>query len=269
MDIRKAVDFFVAFVITYYFSILQFTTVYIKTCQNKKIYATPDTDRDMSVLALKHRKDITIYISVTLIVLLIGFISLYYLSRIQEQNDIIASGIHIPLILALCGLITRLFNYCLVKDKQYLKKIDGQSIIMICSLCLTLCTIVAERRIGLFVLAITLGKFIWLDIVYEFKSISHQAVFFIHNVLDDKNLPTYMAIVFSVNLLGAYVIFSLFHLLFKEFPDEWYYMCSVYIVYFSGWLIADSNNRTINSIHTINEAERIEKSQQKNCNKRK
>lgn len=112
------------------------------------------------------------------IVLTIGFTGLYIF---QSKSDYyppyiqtcISSGLYVPIFLFVIGfMINQLYKSYVKKSSNFsLSTFEIKNTVFIMSIIVNVPLITLDWHLGLFVIAIILGKFIWIDFVFDTKSI--------------------------------------------------------------------------------------------------
>lgn len=112
------------------------------------------------------------------ITLTIGFIALYFFQSKSSSlpsyvQTFISSGLHIPLFLFVIGFVIRLsYKIYTKKSSNFsLTIFELKTIVFIMAIIINITLIILDWQLGLFVVAIILGKFIWIDFVFDAKSL--------------------------------------------------------------------------------------------------
>lgn len=153
--------------------------------------------------------DILMFSYIAMVLLPIAFIALYFLQNTASPGSVpisilLASGLHVPFILLLSGY---LISLCF----QRVKKTDMFTIPMMkkatmyMALTCDIALILLNLTLGLFVLALILGKFIWIDFVYDEAPI--QTLFArIMNEYKQKSDPAFLYILYALGFLVPFAI---------------------------------------------------------------
>lgn len=116
--------------------------------------------------------DILMFSYIAMLLLPVTFLVLYFLQNIASHSPapisiLLASGIHVPIILFISGCIIRLCFQRVVKTHDMFTFPMMKKAIMYMALTCDIALVPLDLTLGLFVLAIILGKFIWIDFVYD------------------------------------------------------------------------------------------------------
>lgn len=165
--------------------------------------------------------DALIFSYISMLILPIAFIILYILQNIIPHDlkcisMLLSSGIHVPFILLLAGYIIRKCFLRFVKENDDFTIPMMKKAIMYMALTCDLALIMIDFTLGLFVLAIILGKFIWIDFVYDEANI-HTLFSRMINECKKKE-----------NLASLYMFYALWFLVSFLVATSIYYLC-VYI----------------------------------------
>lgn len=113
---------------------------------------------------------ITFYL-ISIVLIAISITGYYELSKNYSENDIISSGLILPLWLVITGLLIRgIYNFTrfIVKNKfTDLTNEDKKSILLASSLLFSLAMLSIDLKLFYVVLAIIIGKFLWMDTSYD------------------------------------------------------------------------------------------------------
>lgn len=102
---------------------------------------------------------------------MIGFIGLYLISKSDLCPVLTSSGLFIPIVLIIIGFLIQASSKLVIKEKRNHEKIDKKIIIICGSIVLSVCMIIVDWKLALFILAVILGKYIWIDFVFDYKGI--------------------------------------------------------------------------------------------------
>lgn len=153
---------------------------------------------------------------IAMAVLPIAFVALYILQNITFHNlfleDIFNSGIHIPFILLLSGYIIRGCFQKIAKEQESLSSSMMKKVIMNMAITCNIALLPIDLTFALFVLALILGKYIWIDFVYDEISIRAFVAKIIRN-LKQKEASTNLCIFYaSFFLLSFYCAVGIYGL---------------------------------------------------------
>lgn len=162
--------------------------------------------------------DILMFSYIAMVLLPITFLALYFLQNIASHSPapisiLLTSGIHVPFILLLSGLIIRQCFQRVVKTHDMFTIPMMKKAIMYMALTCDIALVPLNLTLGLFVLALILGKFIWIDFVYDEVPIRTLFVRIISDY-QTKGDPTRLCWVYALAFLSPYF-----------FATELYYLC--------------------------------------------
>lgn len=155
-------------------------------------------------------------------------------------------SIHIPFILAIMGMLIKHISSLIVKDY----KIDGRNITLICSLVLTCSVGVLDWKLCLLILAVIMGKFIWIDFVFEFEEIRDEIRKIVTMIRHDIGVE-YMAFHLSMWFLGLFIGFTIMYLSFMKSAPV--YMIFVYLLSLISVDISNSSQSNVDNLFFNNE----------------
>lgn len=186
----------------------------------------------------------TWFIIISGIILTIGFTALFIFQSKSSyfssyMQTFISSGLHIPIFLFIIGLAINLSYkaYIKVSNNTSLSQPEMKTIVFIMSTIINITLITLDWQLGLFVAAIILGKFVWIDLVFDAKSM-------ITIVLNTFKKEHEIGVEFlcSVYAKNFYPIFLVPTLMYKlciinipDISDKLYCMIMIYIVIISMW----------------------------------
>lgn len=159
--------------------------------------------------------DILMFSYIAMVMLPIAFIALYLLQNAASPSSVLisillTSGIHVPFILLLSGYIIRQCFQRVVKTHDMftipMMKKATMYMALTCDIALTLLNL----TLGLFVLALILGKFIWIDFVYDEVSIQTLFARIMNDYKQERdptNLCCFYALWFLVSFFIAVAIY--------------------------------------------------------------
>ncbi len=128
------------------------------------------TKKDVRTITLA--EDTVKFTAISFFWLLFGFAGLYYMATSEMSNSVlVTTGLYVPIILIITGVLIRSTAKLLIKDKKNYEDIDKKIIILCGSVILSGCMFLVNWRLALFLLAIILGKYIWIDFVFDYKGI--------------------------------------------------------------------------------------------------
>lgn len=186
----------------------------------------------------------TWFIIICGITLTLGFITLFifqsksscFSSYIQT---FISSGLHIPIFLFIIGLIINLSykTYVKISNNTSLSKSEMKTIVFIMSTIINITLITLDWQLGLFVLAIILGKFIWIDFVFDAKSI---VALVLNTLKKEQEIGSeFLCRIYAENFYPIFLASTFMYKIFiKNIPDisnKLYCMIIIYIVIISMW----------------------------------
>ena len=113
------------------------------------------------------------FIAASSIFLLLLFVFIYYLPVFTSGmiQEVLSTGIHVPLLLGGAGVL-------LSKYKPQLSSEIKKNTFLVVSIALNINFIVLNWKIALFVLSLILGKYIWIDFVFDSQNILHSLAIF-------------------------------------------------------------------------------------------
>lgn len=233
MNIMIVINFVFALILPIFAFCLDARRLHIKMDKICKATNIPASHDDPRMQDLLHYREIAIYTSIALIFLGAGFIGLYFLSSIPELGAITSIGIHIPVILALIGFLIKLFTRWLVKKYD----INEKMIILVCSTALALSFIVVDYRLALFIIAIILGKYFWIDSIFDWDKIKAQIKNAISLTFSVKSIE-YILYEIPKRFVLSFVTYTVFYeLFFKSSPVL---MSFVYFITLNSAVLSDS-----------------------------
>ena len=190
----------------------------------------------------------SLFIKISGVVLTIGFTLLYIIQNnltdfSKKKKKIVSSGIHIPIILISCGkIISCLFNtFSNKNEKEFFSDSDCKETIFIVTISIDICLFMVNSDLGLWVLAIILGKFIWADFVYNSTDIFNYLKEQIRNIIaavlscpTTKSNAIWLDIQYARNYI---LLFFLLKITYKRGLDLPYdafgiCLCIAYLFYF-------------------------------------
>lgn len=175
---------------------------------------------------------------------LIGFISLYLVSKSNHFPVLTSTGLYIPLILFIIGILIRLTSKILIKDKRNYEEIDKKVIILCGTVILSICMFFIDLKLALYIFAVILGKYIWIDFVFDYKALvdtikKYKSQYFYFG---------YNSISIALNILSQYLFSFVMCTLALESVQGtplWVRVSMMTIIYITmfGWAIAFHKDR--------------------------
>lgn len=195
--------------------------------ENIANYTFLKTNRDKGIDSLR-------FIAVSSIFLFLLFIVIYSLPNYANCviQEVLSTGIHIPILLGAAGFL-------LSKYKPQLDNEEKRNTFLVVSIALNVDCIAFNWKIALFVLSIILGKYIWIDFVFDSQFVFQTLKSFLNsdNVCDTL-IKTYG--IHSVCLFYVMtIIYSIIHSFIKHIPPGHTLLTILicfYVVVFMGYM---------------------------------
>ena len=235
------INFTVAIIISIADLVLLWRRTHKKIVELGNIYDHPEWKDNKVVTDLLRSHEVAIFTTITMIFQAVGFMGLYGLSKIQGKlSEVISTGIHIPFALIFTGLLIKGVSSLFVKDFE----IDQKNVILICSLALCCSLAILDWKLFLLTLAIILGKYIWIDAVYDWGNIKKEMGKIIRLIRSCAGAE-YMALQISLRFLFFFVVYTLIYMfLFNQNPGL---MVFVYFVSLVSTDITDSTQTNVDN----------------------
>lgn len=155
-------------------------------------------------------QDILMFSSIAMVLLPVAFITLYLLQNSVPHSPlpvsiVLDSGIHVPIILLLSGYIIRKCFQRVAKTHDMFTIPMMKKAIMYMALTCDIALITLDLTLGLFIFALILGKFIWIDFVYDDVPIK---TIFARIINDYKNIedPTRLCVFYAIGFLTFFFV---------------------------------------------------------------
>lgn len=216
-----------------------YTRVYLKKYeQDAKIDGVYEAEHSDILRAKAYLRAVSYFTVISGTVLTFGFAFLFLIQsdafpNIPFLGALISSGLHVPFFLALYGyLIKGTFRLLLKKDADdLLRASDAKTIIYVNSLSLNICMCFIDWKMGLFVVAILLGKHIWIDAVYDGDSLRSSFKSFVEEYHNEEiTTATFLSMRYSAYYVMIFLMYKIaYHICVIK-----YGMPPCYIVFFYG-----------------------------------
>lgn len=154
--------------------------------------------------------DILMFSYIAMVLLPIAFIALYFLQNTASPSSVpisilLASGLHVPFILLLSGYIIRQCFKRVVKTHDIFTIPMMKKATMYMALTCDIALILLNLTLGLFVLALILGKFIWIDFVYDETPIQTLFARIINDYKQGRD-PTCLCFFYALGFVVSFFI---------------------------------------------------------------
>lgn len=184
----------------------------------------------------------TWFIMISGIVLMLGFLALYVIQLYsswlpQPIEALVSSGLYMPIVLFLIGLsINQGYRiYIRISHNTSLSSTEMKKIIVLMAIILNITLIVIDWKLGLFVVAIILGKYIWIDFIFD-RDLLISQIANVGNLFKDNGdisveflCLNYAKIFYPIFLVPT----ILYQLWFKYVPDISLKLCYIVLIYVS------------------------------------
>lgn len=185
----------------------------------------------------------TWFIIICGITLTAGF-SILYIFQIKSSHypiyiqTFISSGLYVPIFLIIIGLIINFLykTYTKISNNCSLSSLEMKNIVFFMSIIINATLIVLDWQLGLFVAAIIIGKFVWIDFIFDTKSFI-TAIFNTFKKKEDEINEKFLCVIYAKNFLPIFlaptIIYKLF---FKRIPSistKIFYMIMIYVIIIS------------------------------------
>lgn len=173
-----------------------------------------DARIDGNALAVKEAREAKNYtkmaasqILITGLVLTGGFCALYMLQNAALPgviSQILSTGIHMPILLMLYGwIIKKAVRAASKRGSGFVFPIEEEiETLLTVTVGINFCLILSSWQIGLFIAALILGKYIWIDFVFDFSSLREDVRKLFQKMRDarkGKITVTYISMIFATN----------------------------------------------------------------------
>lgn len=172
------------------------------------------------------------------IILTLGFTALFIFQSKSScfspyMQSFISSGLYIPIFLFVIGrmIILPYKVYTKISNNYSLSQQEMNIVILIISVIINIALIIFDWQLGLFVVAIILGKFIWIDFKFDLKELFSIVRQIFKD--DDKIRVEFLCVEYAKQFYPALFVPTIaYQLLIKDFPDtpnKLYCMVAIYI----------------------------------------
>ena len=181
---------------------------------------------DQCQITIQRIKQLRNFIMISGIILTTGLIFLYKLTELTDNHSAIvagmlSSGIHVPILLMLYGIIIRFCYIITTKNTDDLISADEKSsVLLIISTAINICFALNNLKLALFTLSIIIGKFIWIDFVYDFVSVKTFFKSFMQKTDSDGNVSSvWISEQYSTHIIIRYLLSSAAIICLSNFTD--------------------------------------------------
>ena len=232
--------------------ILIINTLYMYSYQKrsikmvKYIYSNIDSDEENVTENISfiqtHIIATTYLIIICGITLTVGFTTLFIFQSKssyfpQYIQTLISSGLYIPIFLFIIGVIISLLYKIYTKRSNNfsLSLPEIKTIVFIMAIVINITLIMLDFQLGLFVAAIIIGKFVWIDFVFDTKSFITVVLntFKKENEINAKSLCFLYAKNFYFTYLSSTAIYKTFIKNIPNISTKLYFMALIYVVIIS------------------------------------
>lgn len=204
--------YFISAILAMLFS-TEFYKCVVSYAENTLVEENPSREaetKDFTGTLSLYMHDILMFSYIAMLFLPIAFIALYILQNTASHSSVpisifLTSGIYVPFILLLSGYIIRQCFHRIVKTHDMFTIPMMKKAIMYMALTCDIALILLNLTLGLFVLAIILGKFIWIDFVYDEAPIQTLFMRIINDYKQEKD-PTYLFLFYALWFLVSFFI---------------------------------------------------------------
>lgn len=233
MDCIQLVNMIVAMLIAIYFLYsfykrqMNFLEFFVK---NSSEFDTIKSCDEINVKS-KYMTEIMFLISVEALLLTMGYVFLFVIQTNFTGADILSSGIHVPIFLLLLGMTIRaLYNYHTKRKRTLpLDFKDIEKITLQISLIIDVTLSFINWELGLLILSIIIGKFVWVDFAFGSGTVYEKlkAVFLYFKSSDDWDVTFFC----------------------REFAKTYYIIFGVFT--FSYYILKDKVNNVFNLLYLM------------------
>lgn len=191
-------------------------------------------------------RNLCIFVLISGNLLAFGMLLLYGIPQIfgsipDTVSELLNTGIHVPIILVLFGLAIRLAYGLFLKCKDGKDNIDVKektNILIIMSLALNLCFLSINWKLSFFTLGIILGKYLWIDFVFDYNSLKQEVNIIVRKVKSKELTAEFFVLNYAFLFIGWFHMLKLISLLTtlgRNIDDNmrWFIMIASYIVMYS------------------------------------
>ncbi|MBD5487319.1 MAG: hypothetical protein HDR13_00770 [Lachnospiraceae bacterium] len=243
MDIIMILNILTTLIIsTLYISLYQKRAIKMVEYIYNNIGSSEENVTEKIYITQTHIIATTWFIIICGITLTIGFTALFIFQSKSSCfspyiQTFISSGLYVPIFLFIIGLIISLLYkvYTKISNNLSLSPLEMKTIVFIMAIIINITLIMLDWQIGLFVAAIIIGKFVWIDFVFDTKSFITVVLdtFKVEEEIGAKSLCSLYAKNFYATFLVPTITYKLF---IKNIPDistKIYCMVMIYVVVIS------------------------------------